>query len=104
MGSIFSLPVVRVAAIETLKDWLSQKKIKMIATSPNAKRYYFDLAYDEPVAIILGNEAKGLDAEVLEYADEIVKIPMLGRADSLNVASAAAIIIYEVARQRLIQK
>jgi TrmH family RNA methyltransferase len=104
MGSIFSLPIVRVKEIGALKDWLSQKKIKIIATSPNAIRYYFDLEYDEPVAVIMGNEAEGLDAEILEYADEIVKIPMLGRADSLNVASAAAIIIYDVVRQRMIQK
>ncbi|HIE29124.1 TPA: RNA methyltransferase [Candidatus Poribacteria bacterium] len=104
MGSIFSLPVIRVKEIGQLKDWLSQNSIKMIATSPRAKRYYFDLAYDEPVAIILGNEAEGLDAEILEYADEVVKIPLLGRADSLNVASAAAIIIYEVVRQRMFHK
>jgi TrmH family RNA methyltransferase len=101
MGSIFSLPVVRVKEIGELKDWLSQNNIKMIATSPNAKCYYFDLEYTKPVAIILGNEAEGLDAEILEYADEVVKIPMSGRADSLNVASAAAIIIYEVVRQRM---
>jgi len=101
MGSIFSLPVVRVKEIGELKDWLFQNNIKMIATSLSAKRYYFDLEYDEPVAIILGNEAEGLDAEILEYADEVVKIPMSGRADSLNVASAAAIIIYEVVRQRM---
>lgn len=104
MGSIFSLPVIRVREIGELKDWLSQNSIKMIATSPSAKRYYFDLEYDEPVAIVLGNEAEGLDAEILEDADEVVKIPMLGRADSLNVASAAAIIIYEVVRQRMIHK
>ena len=104
MGSIFSLPVVRVKEIGELKDWLSQNNIKMIATSPGAKCYFFDLKYDEPVAIILGNEAEGLDAEILEGADEVVKIPMSGRADSLNVASAAAIIIYEVVRQKMIHK
>lgn len=104
MGSIFSLPVVRVKEIGKLKGWLSQNNIKMIATSLSAKCYYFDLEYNEPVAIILGNEAEGLNAEILENADEVVKIPMLGRADSLNVASAAAIIIYEVVRQRMIHK
>ena len=101
MGSIFSIPVVRVREISEVKHWLFQKDIKLIATSPDAERYYFDLEYKEPVAILLGNEARGLDASALDGAYEVVKIPMIGKADSLNVASAAAIMIYEMVRQRL---
>jgi len=104
MGSIFSLPVVQIKEIRELKNWLSQNNIKTIATSPGAKSYYFDLEYNQPVAIILGNEAEGLDAEAIESADEVVKIPMFGKADSLNVSSAAAIMIYEVVRQRMVCK
>jgi len=101
MGSIFSIPVVRMKEINEFKRWAFQKNIKLIATSPNADRYYFDLEYKEPVAILLGNEARGLNASALDGTHKVVKIPMIGKADSLNVASAAAILIYEVVRQRL---
>ncbi len=101
MGAVFSIPVVRMKEISNLKRWLLQKNIKLIATSPNADKHYFDLEYNEPVAILLGNEARGLDESAFDGVQEVVRIPMIGKADSLNVASAAAILVYEVVRQRL---
>ena len=101
MGSFFSLPVVTCKDRAKAFKWLKDNKIAIVATSPNADVCYFDTDYTKPTAILMGNEAKGLDKEALEGADIVVKIPMAGSTDSLNVAAASAAVIYEAVRQRL---
>lgn len=60
---------------------------------------YTDLAYPRPLALIVGNEALGIDRTVLEHCDELVEIPMYGYKNSLNVAAASAVLCFEVLRQ-----
>jgi len=100
MGSAFRLPHLRrVGARETLKRLAGRGVATVAATSSGDARYdEVDLA--RPVALVLGNEGAGLDPELLAAASARVAIPMQGGVESLNVAVAAGILLFEAARQR----
>ncbi len=101
-GSIFNIPVVY-AETDKLLEWLKAKKISLAATSLDAKKSLFDADLKKPIAFVFGNEAHGLSAEIKKSADVILKIPLLGKAESLNVASSAAVCLYEAVKQRSIK-
>lgn len=98
-GSIFNIPIV-FSARDHLIKWLKSRKVTIIVTVPSGKRTIYDLNMRGPIALVFGNEARGVSGELLAEAQEIVSIPILGRAESLNVAVAASVCIYEVVRQR----
>jgi rRNA methylases len=101
MGSLFHLPVVTGIGQEELIDFLAQHKISLLATALDAQAQpYFSLDFTVPVALVLGNEGAGVSPELLDKADQKVFIPMAGRSESLNVATAAAVLLYEGLRQR----
>jgi len=101
MGSIFHVPLLYYkSSSEAIKD-LKSRGIKVITTSLNAEKYCFDVDYKKSFALIIGNEASGVSEEVLADSDLLIKIPMLGKAESLNAAVASSVIMYEVLRQRL---
>ncbi|MEA2702859.1 MAG: methyltransferase, TrmH family [Actinomycetota bacterium] len=99
-GSLFHVQVVSggdpVEVLSTLGDW----GVHRMATRQSGGTPYFRADLTRPTAIVLGNEASGLPAEVEELVDEVVTIPMAGRGDSLNVGMAAAVLCFEAARQR----
>lgn len=100
MGAIFRLNIIESKnIIETLKE-IKKNKYKIVTTSleTNESIYTADL---NRKAIIIGNEANGVSKEVLEMANEKVKIPMLGKTESLNVAVATGIILYEYVRRKM---
>lgn len=99
-GSIFNIPVVFSYGDE-IKVWLKQRGIRLIVTAPGSKKTIYDMNMMDPVAFVFGNEARGVREELLCFADEIVNIPILGKAESLNVSVAAAVCLYEAVRQRL---
>lgn len=99
MGSLFALPVLAAEA-DRLRTWLEDQQIKLIAASPHAPHSYWEADYLGPSAIILGAEDRGLDKGWLSAAKTQVAIPMRGLADSLNVATAGALLCYEARRQR----
>lgn len=99
LGCIFTLPVATSSSLETL-TWCRQRKIKTIATALTATAFYHETDYCKPTAIVMGSEATGLSNSWLEQADGLVKIPMLGMVDSMNVSVSAAIVIFEAKRQR----
>ena len=99
VGTLFTLPVIEAEGAETL-IWLREKKIKTIATSPAAPLEYTEADLRGPVAIVVGTEQLGLSELWLNASDEKVFIPMKGVADSLNVATATTLMLYEVLRQR----
>jgi TrmH family RNA methyltransferase len=101
MGSIFHLPIVQVEDNKATILLLKSKKIKIIGTSLNAPKPYFNEDYNLPAAVLVGNEGAGISEEILSLCDKTVKIPMLGKAESLNAAVSAAIIMYEAVRQRM---
>jgi len=80
--------------------WLRERKITVVAATPSAKEEYTEVDLRRPVAIVVGSEQLGLSDPWLKACDVQVKIPMLGRANSLNVATAATLLLYEVLRQR----
>jgi TrmH family RNA methyltransferase len=98
-GTVFSVPV----ASDTTKaalDWLDANGIALVATTPDTDVDYTEVDYTGAVAIAVGAEKYGLDDAVLDHASHRVRIPMMGRANSLNVATSAAIVVYEAVRQR----
>lgn len=99
MGSLFARPVVHVED-DRLQRTLRQRRVRVVATSPGAATAYWSVSMTGPVAIVVGPEHAGLGAAWLGAADEVVTIPMRGAADSLNVATAGALVLFEALRQR----
>jgi TrmH family RNA methyltransferase len=100
MGSIFRVPVCRSGDFYT--DLMNMQKtgIKVIAADLSGKNYDEESDFSKSCAILIGNEANGLSERALNLSDAVVRIPMAGRVESLNAAVAAAILMYEAARQR----
>lgn len=99
IGTLFFLPVAEASTEETL-TWLKKKGIQSIAAVPDSEREYTDPDLCKGTAIIVGAEDEGLSETWKDRADIQVSIPMLGRNDSLNVSTAAAVMLYEAVRQR----
>ena len=99
VGCIFTVPVVTASTEETI-TFLRSEKIRMFAAALPAKHFYHEADFRQPAAVIMGTEANGLSKTWLEEADELVKIPMLGKIDSMNVSASAAVLIFEAMRQR----
>jgi TrmH family RNA methyltransferase len=74
--------------------------LRVVATSPRGGRSLYDADFRGPTAFLLGGEGPGLAANITALADESISIPMRGRAESLNVAVSAALMLYEALRQR----
>ncbi|NTU57201.1 MAG: RNA methyltransferase [Anaerolineales bacterium] len=98
-GTVFSVPVVECDNASAL-EWLRSHKIKVFAATPSAEITYSDVDMREPIAIAVGTEDEGLTDFWMSNADVKVKIPMLGKVNSLNVSVSTALIVYEVVRQR----
>ncbi|WP_409484378.1 RNA methyltransferase [Arsenicicoccus dermatophilus] len=98
-GTVFSVPVATATSAQTLAA-CRERGVTVVAATPDTDVEHTDVDYTGPVAIAVGAEKTGLTREFLEAADVRVRIPMVGRANSLNVATSAAIVIYEAVRQR----
>ncbi len=98
-GVLFSMPVV-VAESAEVRAWLRSGGIRAVATTPGAAALYTDTDLRGPLAVIMGSEQYGLSEFWLKESDQLVRIPMAGQADSLNVAMAAIITLFEAVRQR----
>lgn len=98
-GALFAVPLAVATADEAAK-WLAGNGIRTVAATPHTNRIYTDVDLAGGLAIVVGAEQFGLSRFWLERADVQVRIPMLGLADSLNVATATTILLYEAARQR----
>lgn len=98
-GTVFSVPVVECDNASALA-WLRSHKIRVLAATPAAKVTYSDVDMRPPTAIAVGTEDAGLSDFWMKNADMKVKIPMLGKVNSLNVSVSTALIVYEAVRQR----
>ena len=98
-GALFSVPVAVVSPPEAL-DFLRANKIDLVATTPAATLDYWDADLLHAAAIAVGGEKDGLTPLWLEAANQSVRIPMAGQTDSLNVAAAATLALFEAVRQR----
>ena len=100
MGAIFRVKIIESEnLIETLKT-LKKHKFKIVSTSLDTDKSMYEIEYKKTV-IIVGNEANGVSKEIQELADEKIKIPMLGKTESLNVSVATGVVLYEYVRQKL---
>ncbi len=98
-GSIFAVPVLS-AGVEELVGFLEERRMRLYAADVHASHSLYETDFRAPAAIVFGNEAHGIGAELLRKADLLFRIPVIGRAESLNVAMAASISLYEAVRQR----
>lgn len=98
-GVLFSVPLV-VSDSKTVHKWLKDKGVKVVATTPDTDKIYNQVDLTGSIAIAMGSEQYGLTDFWLKQCDIPVRIPMHGQADSLNVAMAAGLMVYEAERQR----
>jgi TrmH family RNA methyltransferase len=98
-GVLFSVPVI-IAGSEEVREWLRARAIRAVATTPSATALHTDTDLRGPLAIVMGSEQYGLSDYWLREAEARVRIPMAGQADSLNVAMATIITLFEAVRQR----
>jgi TrmH family RNA methyltransferase len=96
---VFSQQVIACTTNEAI-TYLRKNGIKSYAAALTAKRLYQNADFSGPCAIIMGSEAEGLSDIWLHSADDMIKIPMSGKVDSLNVSVSAAILVFEAKRQR----
>lgn len=102
VGTLFSVPLA-VARTAEVRAWLAEHRIRVVATSPVATTDYAEADLSGSVAIVVGGEHRGLDAEWTAGA-ETVRIPMAGQADSINAAMTAAVLLFEASRQRRVRQ
>ena len=99
MGAIYRVNIIEVENLEwTLKD-LQKDGFKVVVTSLDTNNSIYDISYNKSI-VVIGNEANGVSKEVQELANERVKIPMLGKTESLNASVATGIMIYEYVRRK----
>lgn len=99
IGTVFTTPMFAARSAEALA-WCRRHGLQTVAATPHTSLLYTDADLTPPLVIVVGAEKVGLSEVWLEQADVQVRIPMSGQADSLNVATATTILLYEVVRQR----
>jgi TrmH family RNA methyltransferase len=102
LGAVFHTPIVQVQSMQALKDWIAQQKrrndIHIVGTDSTGSDSLADVVLRRPVALILGNEAKGMSVALKEVCDQLVRIPISGAVNSLNVACAGSILLWDIYR------
>lgn len=100
-GALYHIPVCRIQNLKRIvRDLKFQRGICVYAASEKAEKYYTEVDMTLPTAIIMGSEDKGIDEDLLSIVTGQIKIPQKGQIESLNVSAAAAVILFEVVRQR----
>ena len=99
IGTLFSVPVAE-ASTEDAVRWLRARHVRIVAATPHTTNDCYDADFRQGIAIAVGAEQYGLSDAWMTQADVKVRIPMQGQADSLNVAAATTILLFEAVRQR----
>lgn len=100
-GALNVIPVCRVGSIRNTLKTLQAQGFQIVAATEKSRKLLYDADFRRPTAIVMGAEDKGISKEVLKLCDEQLAIPLIGHIESLNVAAAAAIMLFEVVRQRI---
>jgi len=103
-GALEHIPVARVPNLVQAMETLKKRGVWMVGAEAEGEGPYFEFDYAQPVGIVMGSEGKGLRPLVRRNCDKVLSIPMRGRTNSLNVASAASVFFFEVVRQRVPRK
>lgn len=99
-GAVFNVPICKVEHIKDAIFHLQGSGIKTVAATEKTENNIYDISLNEPVAIIMGSEDRGINPSVLKIVDEKAKLPMFGTISSLNVSVACGAFLYEAVRQR----
>lgn len=99
IGAVFSVPVVAASSAETI-EWLRSRCVTIYTAQLQDSSWYYDCDMKKATAIVMGTEATGLTGIWREAANRHIRIPMLGKLDSLNVSVSAAVLLFEAVRQR----
>lgn len=103
-GAVEYVPVARVTNLGQTIDQLKEMGVWVVGTVVDAVQELYDTeVFDGPVAIVIGNESKGMGRLIREKCDVLVKLPMAGKINSLNASVAAGVVMYEVLRRRRLQ-
>lgn len=99
-GSLFHLPVVRDVPAQEAVAALRERGLQVLAATPDGTETMYETDLTRPTAVLFGNEAWGLPAEARALADRAIRVPIVGKSESLNLAAAAALFLFESVRQR----
>ena len=100
-GAIFNIPICKVNHIKDAIYHLKSIDISIVSASEKANKNVYDVDFTKPVAVIMGSEQRGINKSIINLSDEVVKLPMYGKIQSLNVSVACGVFLYEVVRQRI---
>ena len=103
VGGLFTVQTA-ICASKDAMDWLDENAVKSFAAELEASEFYQNIDFSGPSAIVMGTEAEGLTDTWLNYATQRIKIPMMGKIDSLNVSVSTAVLTFEAMRQRGFKK
>jgi RNA methyltransferase, TrmH family len=101
MGALFAVPVARAADTAELFAWTARSGVSVTTTSAKAERSFWEAGYPRPLVLLLGAEGAGLPGDALAAGDAQVRIPMTGTAESLNLAVAAGLLLYQARKPDL---
>lgn len=100
-GALSRIPVCRVGSIRNTLKALQAEGMQVVAATEKSRRLLYEADFTRPTVIVMGSEESGISKEVLKLCDEQLAIPMVGAVESLNVSAAAAVMLFEVVRQRI---
>jgi 23S rRNA (guanosine2251-2'-O)-methyltransferase len=101
-GAVEHVRVARATNLSRLIDQLKERNVWVVGTAADAKLSYTDWDWTRASALVMGGEGYGLHRLVREHCDALVRIPVLGHIESLNVSVATGVILYEILRQRAV--
>ena len=100
-GALTTIPVCRVGSIRNTLKTLQAEGFQVVAATEKSRKLLYDADLRRPTALVMGAEETGISKEVLKLCDERLALPLIGRIESLNVSAAAAVMLFEVVRQRI---
>jgi len=99
-GAAFTLPIIRVSDLKETIDFLHKHKFGVFGLAGEAESSYTELHYENPTAVVIGNEAVGMRKAIRNNCDELIKIPIHGKSESLNASVASAVVLYHIVDKR----
>ena len=100
MGAIFRIKIIECEDLESTLKKVKKHKFKVMVSSLQTENSLYDINFNKKV-IVIGNEANGVKKEIQDMSDEKIKIPMIGKTESLNASVATGVILYEYVRQKI---
>ena len=99
-GALAHVPVVRAGNLVSFLDHLKEKGVWVVGVDASGEKLWTEFDYTGPIAMVFGGEHRGLRRLVREHCDVVVRLPMLGKVESLNISVTAGVLLYEMVRQR----